>query len=332
MDLHLNKINIGAVADRAVRGVGLVGLLALTLGPIPLQQANPATAGSLSWGGNSSPAAGGGTVSAIAAADASNGDVFAAAGSKVFRSTNGGLEWSSGTTISKVVSAGVAAVPGYFGRRCRMDSNAVAAIPGVDADCMVMDLRISPNYDQDGSIVALCNTAYTRAGEGENTNSYLAVSTNNGNSWTTSTYLNDDATMNAMYQASAFDIAPNFDGNDGGDIAVGLAGGTTPTMFARWTGRGFADATPDDAEMGSNFGPAVMACLIGTPGRVLAISFSPRYTSLSIVVRVVRGTDAVMEDRATINRGNAGNVPDGDFEAGAIVVPAPWYSCGRCGC
>ncbi len=30
------------------------------------------------------------------------------------------------------------------------------------ADCMVMDLRISPNYDQDGSIVALCNTAYTR--------------------------------------------------------------------------------------------------------------------------------------------------------------------------
>ena len=106
MDLHLNKINIGAVADRAVRGVGLVGLLALTLGPIPLQQANPATAGSLSWGGNSSPAAGGGTVSAIAAADASNGDVFAAAGSKVFRSTNGGLEWSSGTTISKVVVTG----------------------------------------------------------------------------------------------------------------------------------------------------------------------------------------------------------------------------------
>jgi hypothetical protein len=316
VDLHLNKINIGAVADRAVRGVGLVGLLALTLGPIPLQQANPATAGSLSWGGNSSPAAGGGTVSAIAAADASNGDVFAAAGSKVFRSTNGGLEWSSGTTISKVVSAGVAAVPDTSD--ADMDSNAVAAIPGVDADCMVMDLRISPNYDQDGSIVALCNTSYTRTGEDDaNTNSYVAVSTNNGNSWTTSTYLNDDATMDAI-QASAFDIAPNFDGNDGGDIAVGLASGATPTMFARWTGRGFADATPDDAEMGSNFGPSTG----GTMGSVLAISFSPRYTSLSIVVRVVRGATAVMEDRATINRGNAGNVPNGAFVAGAMVVPA----------
>ena len=222
MDLHLNKINIGAVADRAVRGVGLVGLLALTLGPIPLQQANPATAGSLSWGGNSSPAAGGGTVTAIAAADASNGDVFAAAGSKVFRSTNGGLEWSKGTTISKMISEGVAAVPAGEDGNGAMD-----AIPGVDADCMVMDLRISPNYDQDGSIVALCNTLYTPTGASPTANSYLAVSTNNGNSWTTSEYLSGAVGTVAADQASAFDIAPNFDGNDGGDIAVGLDDGAT---------------------------------------------------------------------------------------------------------
>ncbi len=322
MDLHLNKINIGAVADRAVRGVGLVGLLALTLGPIPLQQANPATAGSLSWGGNSSPAAGGGTVSAIAAADASNGDIFAAAGSKVFRSTNGGLEWSKGTTISKVVSEAVAAVEADAANQI----DAAAAIPGVNADCMVMGLRISPSYDQDGSIVALCNTSYTPTGEQLTANSYLAVSTNNGNSWTTSEYLSGDVDDAADPVASAFDIAPNFDGNDGGDIAVGLGGDNTAASvsYARWTGRGFADAN-GETEGTPAFSTAATG---GSPGRVLAISFSPRYTSLSNIVRIVRGGSTVVADRATISRGNAGGVPagnwgaDNDDETGEPVVDA----------
>ena len=155
MDLHLNKINIGAVADRAVRGVGLVGLLALTLGPIPLQQANPATAGSLSWGGNSSPAAGGGTVSAIAAADASNGDVFAAAGSKSSgpptAAWNGPQDQPS--SARTVEGRGQRKIPVDGGE----DVTMMPAVPdAVNAACMVMDLRISPNYDQDGTIVALC--------------------------------------------------------------------------------------------------------------------------------------------------------------------------------
>ena len=307
MDLHLNKINIGAVADKAVRGVGLVGLLALTLGPIPLQQANPATAGSLSWGGNSSPAAGGGPVTAIAAADASNGDVFAAAGKKVFRSTNGGLEWSSGSAISQEGSPAQADTSG-----AEDDSNAMDAVP---ADCMVMDLRISPNYDQDGSIVALCNTSYDHDRDNTNenlVNSYLAVSTNNGNSWTTSSYMNNDATTSGT-QASAFDIAPNFDGNDGGDIAVGLD--TTAignVVYARWTGRGYADADGDTTDTTPAFSAVTTG---GSMGSVLAISFSPRYTRISNIVRVVRGGSVVMADRTTISRGNSGNVPGGNWGA-----------------
>ncbi len=303
MDLHLNKLNIGAVADRAARGVGLVGLLALTLGPLPLQQADPATAGSLSWGGISSPAPGNGIVSAIAAANASNGDIFAAAGNKVFRSTNGGLEWSSGSTIAKVVSA---AVPDTSA--AGDPSNAVA---GVNADCSVLDLRVSPNYDQDGSIVALCDTSYTPSAGTLTANSYLAVSTNNGNSWTTSAYLSGDVGTAAANLATAFDIAPNFDGNDGGDIVVGLDGSVAPTVFARWTGTGFA---------APNFGVSTG----GTEGSVLAISFSPRYTSLSIIVRMVRTPTDVKEDRATAARGTSGTVPSGDFEAsdGEVVEAA----------
>ena len=117
-------------------------------------------------------------------------------------------------------------------------------------------------------------------------------------------------------QASAFDIAPNFDGNDGGDIAVGLEGEASPTMFARWSGRGFADVN-GTAEVGEedNGTPSFNPSAGGTAARVLAISFSPRYTSLSTVVKVVRNDNTVTAERATIARGNAGSAPNGNFEA-----------------
>ena len=111
-----------------------------------------------------------------------------------------------------------------------MASNAVAAEDAVNANCMVMDLRISPNYDQDGSIVALCNTSYS-TNRTVTENELLPCRFHK--QWQqldASSTLNAGHTANA--QASAFDIAPNFDGNDGGDIAVGLAGQPTTMLRA----------------------------------------------------------------------------------------------------
>ncbi len=291
MDLHLNKINIGAVADRAARGVGLVGLLALTLGPLPLQQANPATAGSLSWGNIDSVIASPGKLQAVAAADASNGDVFAVAGmpdgaSKVFRSTNGGIDWQpeAGQLVRAVDTPAVEADPDA--------SPAVIGVPATYFNCTIQDLRISPEYEQDGTLVALCTQEANP----------LAISRDNGNNWDLSGALVSGTTP------TAFDIAPNFDGSDGGDIVVGTTGASTAISYARWTGSEFTDFTvPSSDHAASN-------------ERVLAISFSPRYTNVSRVVRIIRTSSAVREDRATITRGTGITGPSGDWEAASPVV------------
>ena len=291
MDLHLNKINIGAVADRAVRGVGLVGLLALTLGPLPLQQANPATAGSLSWNGISEPIVGG-AVTAIAAASTTNGDVFAAIGNKVYRSTNGGTEWVAGNAIVSMTVAGtdVADDPNTA------DTDETAAARS--AACTVVDLRISPSYDQDGTIVALCNgNRPTDATPGnDEADSFLAISTNNGNDWVSSTFLERNAVA-----ATSLDIAPNFDGSDGGDIMVGL---TVGASYARWGGGAFVDA--DGAGAGtSSFGE------VSGSNRTLAVSFSPRYTSNSIAVRIVIDGTAITAERSDVTRGSGSGAAEG---------------------
>ena len=232
MDLHLNKINIGAVADRAVRGVGLVGLLALTLGPIPLQQADtrllPVPCLGAAIARPRRAAARSQRLPLLTQAMATSLRPQAAKSSgPPMAAWNGPQEQPSPRWYRRVWQ------PCQILRDARYGlPNAVAAIPGVDADCMVMGLRISPNYDQDGSIVALCNTAYDhepRRGRKTRTPT-LPFPQTMATVGRRATYLNDDAVaMNGRsYQASAFDIAPNFDGNDGGDIAVGLAGGTTP--------------------------------------------------------------------------------------------------------
>ena len=303
MDLHLNKINIGAVADRAVRGVGLVGLLALTLGPLPLQQANPATAGSLSWSGISEPIKGG-TVTALAVAGTANGDVFAAIGNKVYRSTNGGTEWGSPKSI---ISQPVA------GTERAADPSAdppVTEAPAKTATCMVMDLRISPNYDQDGSIAALCGADKPAdSGTTTVTDSFLAVSIDNGNTWKPSTFLGED-TSPADELAVSFDIAPNFDGNDGGDILVGLDGGVA---YARWgDSNAFIDADGPTVD-GNGTGTSSFVVEDAANRNVLAISFSPRYTSSNIAVRIVHTNGTVVEDRARIGRGSNTLAPTGTW-------------------
>ena len=253
MDTHwfdLTKKKVRQHAGTTVRILGSAVLFATVLAPMPAQQTTPTTeAGSLSWSHarplltSSDDTSGGGGydklsefgagMHAIAVGD--NGDIFAAGGNAIFRSTDGGATWID-WAISPIF-AGVAQVLGdnpATTDAVETDFEITAAIkelPGIGDDAVIRKIVTSPNYSSDG-FVAFVFSPSAADGDTDSANNGFCYSSNKGSTngegeqWTC--YNGDGAT--APWDDTRFTsltLEPDF--STDGSIVFG--GGGTNTVF-----------------------------------------------------------------------------------------------------
>ena len=261
MDTHwfdLTKKKVRQHAGTTVRILGSAVLFATVLAPMPAQQTTPTTeAGSLSWGdsrpllttnedtsssgGFDKLSAFGAGMHAIAVAD--NGDIFAAGGHNIFRSTDDGASWSDWAIPVTVVAED--AVPGT-------DANgdgdfdddgdtapiaAIEAVVGMGANAVVQKIVTSPNYSSDGFVAFVFNTAAESAGSTDN--SGLCYSSDEGEDWTcyNGTDTGGDWSTVKFYSLT---LEPDFSGS--GDMVLGGQGGVFKIDTANLGS--MTDATP----------------------------------------------------------------------------------------
>lgn len=350
MDTHWKKFKtLGPALDRAARGIAIAGLLALTFGPLPLQQQPGSTqAASLEWedmrpaytdANTSATAAAGftylapsGTVTHVMAV-APNGDIFAGGcngattaactGARVYKSTDKGLSWRQS-----------------------------AALGGAASN--IVGLAISPKYPSDNVVIA----AFSDGLGGTALSDGVSVSTDGGVTFTAAGVTEANiltaigaATVIADYAITSVAVSSDFErSSNSGEYAIGLeriaapAAGVSSTSVIRRTKPADASAAANtiaitqDATVGTCFGAAAVN---GFAASTLALKYSPKFATDGVLARLLvsgagsgaPGTWAQRKNTATFPCMSVASdqVNAGFATAGGIGIAADYLDTGAGG-
>jgi hypothetical protein len=303
MDTHwfdLTKKKVRQHAGTTVRILGSAVLFATVLAPMPQQQSTT-EAGSLSWGdsrpmlttnedtsssgGFDALAAFGSGMHAITVAD--NGDIFAAGGRNIFRSTDDGATWSDWPIPVSAVMMD-ASEPGDNPDTDAIEEDFVVraatnAVFGMGDAGVVRKIVTSPNYSSDG-FVAFVFSSDADGEDGTDSNGFCYSSTE-GEDWTCY-----NGTEGAPWSGTRFmslTLEPKFSG-DGDIVLAGGGDNETISINSSALGQDNGEAAPGLTRIMVP-GPAQTdAC----PGTVLDVSYNANERP-EVLGRVIQTDDGV---------------------------------------